>query len=150
MRRLIQNICLCTITAFGVVILDLWSKGFWFGREIMWTSFAPLLQTVHHRNFGLIFNLPAPTWLIVAVSGIVLVTVVVLFAQKLWSWPLAVGLGLLIGGALGNGYDRVVFGYVRDWILAFGRSAFNVADVTIAAGLGLLFTYRNKKVDELV
>ncbi|MBP6945415.1 signal peptidase II [Patescibacteria group bacterium] len=150
MRRLIQNYCLCTITALGVVILDLWSKKFWFAREEMWTGLAPLLQTIHHRNYGLMFNLPAPTWMIVGVSGLVLLAVIVLFGRKLAWWPMAIGLGLLIGGALGNGYDRIAFGFVRDWILAFGRSAFNVADIAIGAGLLLLFWYRDKKVDEFV
>lgn len=150
MRRLTKNIYLCTVTALGVVILDLWSKDVWFGRDLMWTAFAPLLQTIHHRNYGLLFNLPAPSWLIVGVSGLVLVAVIVLFAHKLRWWPLAIGLGMLVGGALGNGYDRVMLGYVRDWILAFGRSAFNVADLAIGAGLALLFVYRHKKVDELV
>lgn len=149
MRRLIQNYGLCAITALGVVILDLWSKEFWFARETMWTGLTPFLQTIHHRNYGLMFNLPAPTWLIVSISGAVLVTVIGLFGRKLAWWPMAVGLGLLIGGALGNGYDRIMLGFVRDWILAFGRSAFNMADVAIGAGLILLFSYRNKKVDEL-
>ena len=54
----------------------------------------------------------------------------------------ALGLGLLIGGAIGNAVDRVVYGAVFDFIAlhAFGYRwyVFNVADVAVVAGVGLL------------
>jgi signal peptidase II len=46
----------------------------------------------------------------------------------------AAALGVLIGGALGNFVDRLLFGYVFDWILLVGRSALNVADLCILLG----------------
>lgn len=69
-------------------------------------------------------------------------------AVLLWIWlarwarsrVLAISLGLIIGGALGNGLDRLVHGGVADFFLfhAFGRSwyVFNVADIAIVAGVG--------------
>lgn len=57
---------------------------------------------------------------------------------------MAVSLGLIIGGAVGNGIDRVLLGGVADFFLlhAFGYSwyVFNIADVAIVAGVaGLLY-----------
>jgi signal peptidase II len=54
----------------------------------------------------------------------------------------AVGLGLIIGGALGNGTDRLVHGAVADFFSfhAFGYYLyiFNLADVAIVAGVAIL------------
>jgi signal peptidase II len=140
--------------SFGIVVivmvLDLWTKGFWFAHE-RWIALGPLLTTVQHRNHGLIFNVPAPIWLILGVSAIVFILVLVFFYRKIAQWPIALALGLLLGGALGNGYDRIVFGFVRDWILLFERSAFNIADMAIAAGLIiLLLSQKPELVDEPV
>lgn len=53
-----------------------------------------------------------------------------------------VALGLIYGGAVGNGIDRVAFGTVRDFLALhlrlFDWPAFNVADVMIVSGIVLL------------
>jgi signal peptidase II len=55
---------------------------------------------------------------------------------------LAVGLSLVLGGALGNVIDRVWHGYVVDFIYFHWRTwdfpAFNIADTAISIGAGLL------------
>lgn len=58
--------------------------------------------------------------------------------------PLAISVGLIMGGALGNALDRVLIGGVADFfsLHAFGIYwyVFNIADVAIVAGvLGLLY-----------
>ncbi len=70
----------------------------------------------------------------------------------LWIWlarsglgrVMAISLGLIIGGALGNAVDRLVIGGVADFfsLHAFGFYwyVFNIADVAIVAGvIGLLY-----------
>lgn len=47
--------------------------------------------------------------------------------------PVLIGFGLLIGGGIGNLFDRVRHGYVTDFIL-HGNQVFNLADVAIFAG----------------
>lgn len=55
---------------------------------------------------------------------------------------LAIGLCLVIGGALGNVIDRVVLGYVVDFLDfhlgSYHWPAFNIADIAIVTGAGLL------------
>ena len=50
--------------------------------------------------------------------------------------------GLLLGGCVGNLYDRVIFGYVRDFIYfkfgSYSYPIFNVADIGIVIGTVLL------------
>ena len=61
-----------------------------------------------------------------------------------------IGLSLILGGALGNGYDRLVNGYVIDFIDIYFKKyhwpAFNFADlfITLGAILFLIEILRNK------
>lgn len=56
-------------------------------------------------------------------------------------WELA-GAGLLVAGGAGNLIDRARFGYVQDFLYLgygpIGTNIFNVADMAILAGIGLL------------
>lgn len=65
----------------------------------------------------------------------------------LWLWRTpsriaAIGLGLLIGSALGNAYDRFAYGAVADFfhfhVGNFSWYVFNIADVGIVAGVAVL------------
>ncbi len=59
--------------------------------------------------------------------------------QRALTW----GLGLVVGGAVGNLIDRVSFGVVTDFVHWHWRDhdwpVFNVADVTLLVGVGLMF-----------
>lgn len=79
--------------------------------------------------------------------GLVLLTLAI--SVYLWRWLRradrrmeALGLGLILGGAIGNAIDRVVHGAVADFIHVFGLGyhfyVFNVADAGITVGVILL------------
>lgn len=86
--------------------------------------------------------------------GLVVITIIAAVALWIWSTrvttkALAFSLALIIGGAIGNGIDRLVFGAVFDFIHFhvgdFSWYVFNLADVWIVAGVvGLLYdSFRN-------
>ena len=86
-------------------------------------------------------------WLWVVV--VILTLVVVGLALVWWfhtkhrkTWLLTVGLGLFLGGALGNLIDRLISGgAVHDWWNWFGWFHNNLADVALIVGAGLLFVW---------
>lgn len=82
-------------------------------------------------------------------SGMLLTVVTLLMVAGLTAWLvihpqdhtklMRTGLWMVVGGGLGNLYDRLVYGHVIDFIeLEFIRFAiFNVADIFICVGVGL-------------
>jgi signal peptidase II len=108
---------------------------------IVWDGF---LQIVHAENRGGVFGLGqgSGAWLI---FGLVAAAAVIYFAHRkdARSVLLQIALGLVLGGAVGNLYDRLAFGFVRDFIDVCywpGRHwpAFNVADSGICVGAAYL------------
>jgi signal peptidase II len=83
----------------------------------------------------------------VALSAFALVTSIALMvwvARAATGWLMAMSIGLIVGGAIGNAIDRLWLGGVADFYLlhAYGYSwyVFNIADVAIVAGVaGLLY-----------
>ena len=103
-----------------------------------------LLQLRIIRNAGAAFSLgTGVTWLLTVVA-VVIIVVVLRSARRLGSRGLALALGLLLGGALGNLVDRVARepglgrGHVVDFI-AYGHLFIgNVADVAIVVAALLM------------
>lgn len=65
-----------------------------------------------------------------------------LFKNKQLSPQMQIGISFLIGGGIGNIYDRIVHGAVTDFLfmdfVLFRTGIFNMADVSIMIGMGLL------------
>ena len=107
---------------------------------------APFLDLALRYNRGVSFSLLRQNGALgAALLTAFSLTVVAFLAVWLWrarSTATAAGLGLIIGGALGNAADRVAYGAVIDFLdlHAFGRHffVFNLADAAISAGVALL------------
>lgn len=101
-------------------------------------------------NFGLLSNdSDLGRWLLIAVALAISAGVTVWMARGAPRPVALIAAGLLVGGALGNAVDRVVYGAVADFLNMSccgieNPYAFNVADIAIFAGaLGLVvFTGR--------
>ena len=95
-------------------------------------------------------------WLF-ALIAIVVSAILVVWLKRLKkgeTW-LAIALALVLGGALGNLYDRMVLGHVVDFILVHWQNrwyfpAFNLADsaITVGAVMLALDMFRSKKSGE--
>jgi len=111
-------------------------------------TLAPFLDLVLVWNRGISYGLfkqdsDAGRWALVAFSLIAVLALAYWLAQ-IHTRLSAIGVGLVIGGALGNAIDRIRFGAVADFfsfhIGSFQWYVFNLADVAIVAGVaGLLY-----------
>jgi len=114
------------------------------GGRLAVTSF---LNLVNARNEGISFSLFREfgaawgRWILVALALAIVVGIVVWLHRTDRAWP-AAGLGLIIGGALGNAYDRAAWGAVTDLfdfhLAGFHWPTFNPADTAIFVGVALL------------
>jgi signal peptidase II len=113
---------------------------------------------VRSQNRGVafgIFNDSTSEWrtkllIVAALSAVALVGGMLWNARKLERYSV-LGFALILGGAAGNVFDRIVWGHVTDFLLVylgdFQWPTFNLADSAIVAGSGflLLDVLRSKK-----
>ena len=94
-------------------------------------------------------------WFFAGISVLV-ISVLVVWMRRLKpeQWQLSAAFALIIGGALGNLIDRLVYGHVIDFIDVYYKTwhwpTFNIADSAITVGAGLLLldawvTHRREK-----
>lgn len=133
-----------------VILLDQASKLLVIDRLDAYLDVIPLtgfFNLVHVHNTGAAFSLFAdqPGWQRWFFLGIaVLASVIILFLlKKTAGRPLfSAALALILGGAIGNVIDRVLYGHVIDfldfYLGAWHFPAFNVADSAITVGAALL------------
>jgi len=117
-----------------------------------WYPVLPGLSITHVHNSGIAFSLFAdggPATRIVLQMAITLAVGIIawmVYRHGARGATAGVALGLILGGAVGNLVDRILYGWVVDfihlWIRAGGRTwswpDFNVADSAITVGAGLL------------
>jgi len=107
------------------------------------------LDLTHTRNTGVAFGLFADSsspWvphLLTLVSATALIAILIYsLRQPIENLKLQLGLMLVLGGAAGNLYDRINYGYVIDFLDVFYGTyhwpTFNAADSSITIGIGLL------------
>jgi signal peptidase II len=106
-----------------------------------------LVGITNVRNSGAAFGFaPAGATLFLFASIIVSIGLVVYVARNPGTaWNDAV-LGLILGGTIGNGFDRIVYGTVTDFVNFHFWPVFNLADSAISIGVVLLIaTYLIRK-----
>ena len=137
--------------AVAVAVLDQLSKaavlGFFsgqaFGARERITSFFNLVLTYNRgMSFGLFNNDAGVNALLFSLLAALIVAVLVFWLSRVESPLLAVAIGLVIGGAIGNVIDRIRFGAVVDFLDFYIGSwhwpAFNVADSAICIGVAAM------------
>jgi len=155
------------ITAAFVVVLDRVTKGAILAHLApgAWVEAFPGLALTHVHNCGIAFSLfseggafsRAVLHLVIFTSVVLIAWMVVRHGQRQRLAGLA--FGLILGGAVGNLIDRVLYGWVVDFIHVWVRIGdrtwswpdFNVADssITIGAILLIINEFRNHRREAL-
>lgn len=144
------------------------SKGFWFAVALVWLvvdlwskqwavdtlketglgniDVLPVLRWLYAENHGAAFSLlSGQRWLLLLIGVVATVMLLVLIVKTPKKEYLTLfAYASILGGAVGNIYDRYTLGYVRDMIsvyyepINFYFAIFNVADMAISIGVGAM------------
>ena len=104
------------------------------------------------RNTGAAWSIFSDnTWLVLIVSGLIILGIILyIYKDRPQDKFEKVSYGLVLGGAIGNFIDRIVYGYVIDffdfYIFGYDYPIFNMADIFIVLGVIMLIvcTWRCK------
>lgn len=133
----------------AVVALDLYTKhliqsAFEYADSKPVTSFFNL---VRYHNEGAAFSFLSNAggwqkWFFTAIAIVAVIVITYLIKKHHTQKLFCAGLALVLGGAIGNLYDRLTLGYVVDFldfhVSGMHWPAFNVADSAICVGVVLL------------
>ena len=153
------------LVAASVLTLDQLTKWLIKTHVTAWDTLTVIprfFNIVHAENPGVAFGLLADAsgaWrdtILIGLSAAVLLFISTLLLRPVHAgiarnWLVRIALALVLGGALGNLYDRVVNGTVTDFVEVYAGThyfpAFNVADscITVGAGLLLLDMWRGRE-----
>lgn len=103
------------------------------------------LRISYVKNTGAAFSILDGNTLLVTIIGIVIIIMIIwyLYKNKVNKMIDKIGYSLILGGSIGNLFDRVCYGYVRDFINIqigeYNYPIFNLADSFIVIGVILLF-----------
>lgn len=96
------------------------------------------------HNYGAAFSILKHNKLLLIIVGIIAIISVLIYIKKQPKIKQIeiISYGLLIGGIVGNLYDRIIYGYVRDfldfYIFGYDFAIFNLADSAIVIAIILL------------
>ena len=112
-------------------------------RSLVLGESVPVMENIFHityaRNEGAAFSILQGQTLFLIGFSLLALGLLVGFAWRFRMDRLAyLGAVVAISGALGNLYDRLTYGYVRDFLDFRVWPIFNVADMAIVAGMVLL------------
>lgn len=156
-HNLIPLICV----AVPMLILDWGTKWLVQNHITQGTEQIPIIPGFfnlrHDRNDGAAFGvLAGHRFLLILITIVALVFIFTYYLRYRESRWMQVSLGFLLGGAMGNFIDRLYLGEVIDF-LQFGIASrglfwptFNVADVSVCIGAGMLIVYlfRSRNQDQ--
>ena len=142
-----QILCkiVAALTLVLAIILDVITKKIVVDNMALYEE-IPVIKGVFHwkyiQNRGAAFGMLADNrevFLVISSVAIVVMAIYLLFTRtdRLW-WM--IGIGMLVGGGIGNMIDRIALGYVVDFIYValIDFAVFNVADCFVCVGVALL------------
>ena len=111
------------------------------------------LNITYVRNTGAAWSiLDNNTWMVTVISLLIIIGIIYyVYRNRVSKKILKIGYGLILGGAIGNFIDRIVYGYVIDFIdidiFGWNYPIFNLADMFIVGGVILVMidAWRCKK-----
>lgn len=131
------------VLPLAVVILDQFSKYIVVENMSLGES-IPIIEEVFHLTYilnpGAAFGMFAHNRLFFIAIAIVVIGIIIWARKEILAspWEVKAGCGLFLGGAIGNLIDRARQGLVIDFFDFRIWPVFNIADIAICIGVGLI------------
>jgi signal peptidase II len=147
--KIINNYKLLVLVGGVIILLDQITKALVrnsLSLSEVWTPapwMEPYFRIVHWRNTGAAFGLGQDFGMVFTILAIIVSGVIVYYFPRVpqEERSLRLAMGLQFGGAVGNLIDRLLLGYVVDFISIFAflnTPVFNIADLSITVGVVVL------------
>lgn len=129
-------------------------------KDYLYNNFAlqsiPVIRGIFHItvifNRGAAFGILRGRTFLLILTGIVFVLIffILLPKEKNKNFLFRAGCGLILGGAISNLYDRIVYGFVIDYLDFRIWPVFNLSDsaITVGAAMLIFHSLRSKKHEE--
>ena len=140
-KKQIIKIVLYFIIALAVVLIDQLKKQWLYGQSF--SVIGNILWIESSFNTGAAFSMMSGAlWFFITVAVIACIIMIYLLISKKWGLTTfnKISIALVLGGAIGNLIDRIIFGGVRDFIYfkSINFAIFNIADAAVTVGGVLL------------
>lgn len=132
------------LIAIAVVVFDRIIKILVVSDMRPWET-IPVIENVFHftyvQNTGAAFSMWQEQWIVLILLPLVVIAVglvLMILKRNKWDKLMLISIAFICGGGLGNLIDRMVFGYVVDLFDFRVFPVFNIADIFICVGCGLM------------
>lgn len=131
------------VLPLAVVILDQFSKYIVVENMALGES-IPIIEEVFHLTYilnpGAAFGMFAHNRLFFIAIAVIVIGIIIWARREILAspWEVKAGCGLFLGGAIGNLIDRARQGLVIDFFDFRIWPVFNIADIAICIGVGLI------------
>lgn len=132
------------LIAVAVVVFDRIIKMLVVSGMQPWET-IPIIEDVFHftyvQNTGAAFSMWKEQWVVLILLPLVVIAagfVLMIIKRNKWDKMMLTAVAFICGGGLGNLIDRMVFGYVVDLFDFRVFPVFNIADIFICVGCGLM------------
>lgn len=143
---------LLIILGIFIFLLDQITKAILIGKNI--TIIPNILNFTYTENTGVAFGIGSSNLILIIIVNIVVLGIIIKFIKERKeqvNFSILISLILILSGGIGNLIDRIVRGYVIDFIDVnlFNFPNFNIADISISIGIiSLVFILYNSILKE--
>ena len=143
---------LLIILGIFIILLDQITKAILIEKNI--TIIPNILNFTYTENTGVAFGIGSSNLILIIIVNIVVLGIIIKFIkerEEQVNFSILISLILILSGGIGNLIDRIVRGYVIDFIdiNLFNFPNFNIADISISIGIiSLIFILCNSILKE--
>ena len=136
--------------AFLIILIDQISK-FVIRNSMHLSQSIPVIKNIFHityiHNFGAGFGILQQQKLFLILISAIVVCIILFYSKKIGKKErlLQITIGIVLGGTIGNLIDRIIYGYVIDFLDFRIWPIFNIADSAVTIGVIFLIFYYWKK-----